>query len=109
MADKTPVKPGIARPPTENGKFTTEMHDKALWDNEPKILRSSFAWIPTIFSVSPDGSDVSIQGYINGLGSRQQYPTLYHLLEQTFKLVMPLLERSVERKFIEDATHNPSR
>jgi hypothetical protein len=109
MANKTPVKPGVTIPPTEDGVFITEMHDKRVWDTESRTLRSSFSWIPTIFAVSPNGSDVSIQGYINGLGTRKQYPTLYLLLEQTFKIVLPLLERTVQHRFNEDAPPNPSR
>lgn len=49
--------------------------------------------IPSVFKVSDDGLDVEIEGYINGLGPREQHPTLYRALEQIFLLALPHLER----------------
>ncbi|KAF4564880.1 hypothetical protein EYR36_002823 [Pleurotus pulmonarius] len=37
---------------------------------------SAYAWIPSVFTVSDDGRDVHIDSYINGLGPREDYPTL---------------------------------
>jgi hypothetical protein len=87
-------------PRTEDGKFKTTLRGTHPSHDDSYNLVSSFAWIPTVFAVSEDGQSVSIDGYINGLGSRTQYPLVYKLLEQTFSVVMPLLERTVAHHFV---------
>jgi hypothetical protein len=99
MADMTPLPPGVAAPKTEDGKFKTRLRGTHISYDDSYELVSAFAWIPTIFAVSNDGRSVKIDGYINGLGSRQQYPLIYDLLEQTFLVVMPLLEKAASHEF----------
>jgi hypothetical protein len=96
MANATPISPTIAQAPTREGKFTTYMKEIDEWQSRSATMASAFAWIPTVFAVSQDGKDVSIDGYINGIGSREQYPVLYKLLEEVFKIVVPMLERTVK-------------
>jgi hypothetical protein len=96
MADVTPISPSITQAPTVNGKFTTHMREMHEHKDKCVTMASAFAWIPTVFAVSEDGKDVFIEGYINGLGPREQYPTLYGLLEDIFKIVMPMLERTMK-------------
>jgi hypothetical protein len=87
-------------PRTEDGKFKTAIHGGHPHIDEAHELASKFAWIPTVFAVSEDGHKVAIDGYINGLGNRAQHPVLFELLEQTFLLVMPLLEKTSSHEFI---------
>jgi hypothetical protein len=94
MADVTPIPPSVTPPPTVNGRFITQMREKHESESEVD-MESVYAWVPAVFSVSEDGSDVSLEGYINGLGTRQQYPVMYKLVETVFKVVMPILERTV--------------
>jgi hypothetical protein len=99
MADMTPLLPNVMEPKTENGKFKTMLRGThPAYDDSHKLV-SAFAWIPAIFAVSDDGRSVEIDGYINGLGSRKQYPLVYDLLEQTFLVVMPLLEKAASHEF----------
>ncbi|KAJ3710148.1 hypothetical protein C8R42DRAFT_691526 [Lentinula raphanica] len=58
-------------------------------------MASAFAWIPSIFKVSPDGTDVQIQSYINGLGTREQYPSLFRVIEKMFLLSLPHFEKTM--------------
>ncbi|KAF9496453.1 hypothetical protein BDN71DRAFT_1446160 [Pleurotus eryngii] len=60
---------------------------------------SAYAWIPSIFTVSDDGKAVQIDSYINGLGPREQYPTLYTLIENVFLCMLPHFERTEELLF----------
>jgi hypothetical protein len=94
MAEKTPLLPTVVAPRTEDGGFKTTLRGTHPEEEDHRELTSAFAWIPAVFAVSDDGLSVSIDGYINGLGSR-----LYTLLEQTFSIVMPLLERTVAHQF----------
>jgi hypothetical protein len=86
-------------PRTEDGQFKTVLHGGHPDSDEAHELASKFAWIPTVFTVSEDGQKVTIDGYINGLGNRAQHPVLFELLEQTFLLVMPLLEKTTSHEF----------
>jgi hypothetical protein len=95
MVDSTPLPDTVIQPPTQDGKFITTMEQKHEYQDEDVTMESAYAWIPSIFTVSEDGNDVSIEGYINGLGTREQYPVLFRVVEQVFKIAMPLLERSV--------------
>jgi hypothetical protein len=104
MADKTPLLPTVVAPRTEDGGFKTTLRGTHPEEEDHRELTSAFAWIPAVFAVSDDGQSVSIDGYINGLGSRSQYPLLYTLLEQTFSVVMPLLERTVAHHFAVEST-----
>jgi hypothetical protein len=99
MADMTPLFPNVTAPKTEGGKFKTRLRGTHPNYDDSYLLVSAFAWIPAIFGVSDDGRSVKIDGYINGLGSRQQYPLVYDLLEQAFLVVMPLLEKTASHKF----------
>jgi rubrerythrin len=86
------------------------MEEKHDYTDHKVILSSAYAWIPTIFTVSEDGQNVFIDGYINGLGRREQYPTLFQLLESTFKVAMPMLEHSAKFVFShESADERPSK
>jgi hypothetical protein len=110
MAGVTPLPSTVEPPPTtEDGKFTTCVMQKHAWRDEEVVVASPFTWIPTLFTVSDDGKDVSIEGYINGLGSREQYPILFGLLEQLFKVVMPMLERTAEFDFVPVDPHLSSK
>jgi hypothetical protein len=95
MAESTPLSDTAVHPPTLDGKFVTHMHEKHESNSDEATMKSAYAWIPSVFTVSKDGRDVSIGGYINGLGTREQYPVLFRVLEQVFKVVMPVLERAV--------------
>jgi hypothetical protein len=95
MAESTPLSDTAVKPPTLDGKFVTHMHEKHEYNSDEATMKSAYAWIPSVFTVSKDGRDVSIDGYINGLGTREQYPVLFRILEQVFKVVMPVLERAV--------------
>jgi hypothetical protein len=101
MADSTPLSPCVIPPRTEHGKFKTTLDG---WNGGSHDLMSSFAWIPAIFAVSDDGRSVHIDGYINGLGSREQHPLLYDILEQTFLVIMPLLEKTMAHHFVVEPT-----
>ncbi|KAF4598316.1 hypothetical protein EYR38_006713 [Pleurotus pulmonarius] len=90
VAGVTPVSPGVSLPPLHDGKFKTTQISQYSTD-----LLSRFAWIPSIFHISPDGLDVHIEGYINGLGPRERYPRLYRLLEKVFLVVFAQLERTI--------------
>lgn len=65
-------------------------------------FQSIFAWIPSIFKVSDDGLDVTIQAYINGLGPRDEYENLYRLIERVFLVALPhfewTLRTAIERR-----------
>ncbi|KAJ3767263.1 hypothetical protein FB446DRAFT_755463 [Lentinula raphanica] len=73
-----------------DGQFLTKISN--LRDQE---MSSAFAWIPSIFKVSPDGTDVEIQSYISGLGTRDQYPSLFRVLEKMFLLALPHFEKTL--------------
>lgn len=92
IANVTPLHPGGPPPPlSEDGLFETAMHLE--WNDTE--YESTFAWIPSIFKVSEDGLDVRIESYINGLGPRKNYETLYRLIERAFLIALPHLERSL--------------
>ncbi|KAJ3848017.1 hypothetical protein EV368DRAFT_68627 [Lentinula lateritia] len=84
--------PSIKLPPTVDGKFYTKLSN--LFDEE---MISSYAWIPSVFKVSPDGTDVHIDGYINGLGTREEHPGLFRVIEKMFLLALPHFEKTVEK------------
>ncbi|KAJ4464528.1 hypothetical protein C8J55DRAFT_529967 [Lentinula edodes] len=89
----TPVSsPSIKLPPTVDGKFYTKLSN--LFVEE---MISSYAWIPSVFKVSPDGTDVHIDGYINGLGTREEHPGLFRVIEKMFLLALPHFEKTVEK------------
>ncbi|KAJ3927801.1 MAG: hypothetical protein NXY57DRAFT_978187 [Lentinula lateritia] len=89
----TPVSsPSIRLPPTIEGKFYTQL--SSLSDTE---MISSYAWIPSVFKVSADGTDVHIDGYINGLGTREEHPGLFRVIEKMFLLALPHFEKTVEK------------
>jgi hypothetical protein len=99
MADVTPLNDGAVPPRTHDGKFVTTMNQKHPYNDEEATLKSAFAWIPTVFQISKDGQHAEIQGYINGLGPRERFPVLYRLIEQTFRIAMPMLEKTVGHTF----------
>jgi hypothetical protein len=99
MADVTPLNDGAVPPRTYDGKFVTTMNQKHPDNDDETTLESAFAWIPTVFQVSEDGQHVEIQDYINGLGPRERFPVLYRLVEQTFRIAMPMLEKTVGHTF----------
>jgi ssDNA-specific exonuclease RecJ len=62
-------------------------------------FESKYSWIPSIFQVSPDGTDVRIESYINGMGPRDRFPVLYRLIEKVFLLALPHFERTLDFDF----------
>jgi hypothetical protein len=88
--------------------FKTSIMGTHPHNDDVHKLASKFAWIPAVFAVSEDGQKVTIDGYINGLGSRAQYPVLFEVLEQTFLVVMPLLEKTASHEF-KPQENTPSR
>ncbi|KAF9066689.1 hypothetical protein BDP27DRAFT_992234 [Rhodocollybia butyracea] len=62
-------------------------------------MSSKYAWIPSVFRISPDGTDAlidSYNSYINGLGTREQYPGLFRVIEKIFLVALPHFERTLE-------------
>lgn len=94
VGDISPVNPGVLLPPLKDGHFVTQQ--SALYNF---TFSSSFSWIPSVFRISDDGTDVRIESYINGLGPRERYPHLYRVVEKVFLAVLPQLERTIEWKF----------
>ncbi|THU93244.1 hypothetical protein K435DRAFT_197423 [Dendrothele bispora CBS 962.96] len=103
LPNLTPFSPKDSTPKM----FQTQMVGTTEYD-DPIILRSRYAWIPTIFSVNSSGTDVRIQSYINGLGPREQYPDLYRLLEEVFLIVLPQLEKTVDESNKFELSETPS-
>lgn len=46
--------------------------------------------------------DVHIQSYINGLGTREEYPDLYRVIEKVFLLVLPHFERTLVFEYVHE-------
>ena len=82
-----------------DGKFKTEKQEHIGDDWESQMFESVYSWIPTVFRVADDGMDVHIQDYINGLGPRDQFPTLYRLIEKLFLLALPHFEKTLAHRF----------
>ncbi|KAF5384697.1 hypothetical protein D9757_006244 [Collybiopsis confluens] len=92
VAGVTPtISEDVRLPPTSDGKFHTGIGN--LYSYE---LSSRFAWIPSVFKISPDGTDVHIDSYINGLGTREEFPSLFRVLEKMFLLALPHFEKTKE-------------
>jgi hypothetical protein len=95
MADVTPLPESVTPAYTTNGKFMTSMEEKRDSDDQCVIFESDYAWIPSVIQISPEGNHAVIDSYINGLGTREQFPTLFRLIEQVFELAIPLLEKTI--------------
>ncbi len=80
------------------GRFITSIITQNEYDGGVDHS-STYAWIPSIFTISDDGKAVQIDSYINGLGPREQYPSLYTLIENLFLCLLPHFERTAERLF----------
>ncbi|KAE9388782.1 hypothetical protein BT96DRAFT_1025294 [Gymnopus androsaceus JB14] len=96
VAGLTPTSsPDIKLPPTvgDDGTFQTELFNNL----DTQIFSSAYAWIPSVFKVSPDGTDVHIDSYINGLGDREEFPGLFRVLEKMFLLSLPHFEKTMEQ------------
>ncbi|KAL4268889.1 DUF4246 domain-containing protein [Pleurotus pulmonarius] len=104
VGDISPVNPGVRIPPLTNGRFVTRQSASYEF-----TFISRFAWIPSIFHISDDGTDVHIESYINGLGPRERYPHLYRVIEKVFMVVLPQLERTIEWKFEYEETASEKR
>ncbi|KAF5392719.1 hypothetical protein D9757_000817 [Collybiopsis confluens] len=92
VAGVTPtISEDVRPPPTSDGKFHTGINNRFTHK-----LSSRFAWIPSVFKMSPDGTDVRINSYINGLGTREEFPSLFRVLEKMFLLSLPHFERTEE-------------
>ncbi|KAF7430750.1 hypothetical protein PC9H_006461 [Pleurotus ostreatus] len=104
VGDISPVNPGVPLPPLKDGHFVTQQ--SALYNF---TFSSRFSWIPSIFRISDDGTDVRIESYINGLGPRERYPHLYRVIEKVFLAVLPQLERTIEWKFEYEETASEKR
>jgi hypothetical protein len=107
-ANVSPLRAGTKSPQTEDGCFVTTMMEQHYQYERDVMLESAFAWLPTVFEVSDNGQQVTIQDYINGLGPREHFPLLYKLVEQVFRIVMPMLEKTVKHDF-EPSFKNDSR
>jgi hypothetical protein len=94
MVGSTQIPNVVKLPHTVNGKFSTRMRELGSPYGRDVAFASAYAWIPSVFSISEDGQDVSLEGYINGLGAREQYPALFRLIEEVFKIALPMLEHS---------------
>ncbi|KAF9064500.1 hypothetical protein BDP27DRAFT_1333470 [Rhodocollybia butyracea] len=94
----------IKLPPVgTDGKFHTKISN--LHTQE---MTSLFAWIPSVFKLSPDGTDVHIDSYINGLGMRKEYPGLFRVIEKMFLLVLPHFEKTMKASANYTPRHSPS-
>ncbi|KAF9062787.1 hypothetical protein BDP27DRAFT_1427550 [Rhodocollybia butyracea] len=60
-------------------------------------MMSLYASIPSVFRISPDGMDAHIDSYINGLGTREQYPGLFRVIEKMFLLALPHFENTLKQ------------
>jgi hypothetical protein len=107
MADVTPLNDGAVPPRTHDSKFVTLMNQQHSNNNVEANLESAFAWIPTVFKISEDGQRVEMQDYINGLGPREHFPVLYQLIEQVFRIAIPLLKKTLAHTF-QRVEENPS-
>ncbi|KAJ7577465.1 hypothetical protein C8J56DRAFT_970875, partial [Mycena floridula] len=75
--------------------FNTTMDNRGI-----KVeLSSRFSWVPSTISVSADQRDARIESYINGLGSRDRYPLLYRLIELTFLMALPHLQKTLQSDY----------
>eukprot|EP01102_Stenamoeba_stenopodia_P010701 TRINITY_DN3252_c0_g1_i6.p1 TRINITY_DN3252_c0_g1~~TRINITY_DN3252_c0_g1_i6.p1 ORF type:complete len:522 (-),score=151.80 TRINITY_DN3252_c0_g1_i6:364-1842(-) len=59
------------------------------------IEKSKYQWLPAIYSVGSDGK-VDIESYINNL-DQEKYPEIYEDFEDVFELVLPMIERCIDR------------
>lgn len=99
----TPTFPDTKLPPIIDGKFRTELSNLRT-----EKMASSYAWIPSVFKVSPDGTDVHIDSYINGLGNREEFPRLFRVLEKMFLLALPHFEKTMEHSEQYESQDSPS-
>ncbi|KAL4258731.1 hypothetical protein AB1N83_009773 [Pleurotus pulmonarius] len=98
IAEKTPIHPSATVPLLHNGRFKTSVLSRSE-DYSSVHHSSAYAWIPSVFTVSDDGRDVHIDSYINGLGPREDYPTLYAIIENVFLCLLPHFERMRSASF----------
>ncbi|KAE9395196.1 hypothetical protein BT96DRAFT_159744 [Gymnopus androsaceus JB14] len=110
IAGITPTSsPDTKLPPTNaDGKFKTELHELSGIELEYIDMVSSYAWIPSIFKVSPDGTDVEIDSYINGLGKREEFPSLFRMIEKMFLLALPHFEKTMKQSARYQPVKSPS-
>ncbi|KAG5220756.1 4-coumarate CoA ligase [Salix suchowensis] len=92
VGDISHVNPGVLLP---EGRAICDMPERPL----RLPFSSRFPWIPSVFRITDDGTDVRIESYINGLASRERYPHLYWVVEKVFLALLPQLERAIEWKF----------
>ncbi|KAF9066716.1 hypothetical protein BDP27DRAFT_1423620 [Rhodocollybia butyracea] len=97
IAGTTPVSSlDVKLPPVESdNKFETYLYYTNFHSSYPENMISSYAWIPSVFSILPDGKDAHLDSYINGLGTREQYPGLFRVIEKMFLLSLPHFERTL--------------
>ncbi|KAF9066699.1 hypothetical protein BDP27DRAFT_1330170 [Rhodocollybia butyracea] len=105
IAGTTPVSSlNVKLPPTrEDNKFHTK-----LFTQYPQDMISSYAWIPSVFQISSDGTDVHIDSYIAGLGTREQYPSLFRVIEKMFLLALPHFEKTLKTSAEYATEYSPS-
>lgn len=99
----TELRAGVEDTSSHDGQFASAMTIEAD-DGESIEFISKYAWIPSTFRVSDDGKDARIESYINGLGSRENFPLLYRLIELVFVLALPHLEKTLAYQY----EHKPS-
>lgn len=101
--------PDITLPPLNTaGKFQTELYEISGSDLDCISMTSSYAWIPSLFKISPDGTDVRIDSYINGLGNREEYPRLFRVIEKIFLLALPHFEKTMKQSVVYTPSISPS-
>ncbi|KAF9060538.1 hypothetical protein BDP27DRAFT_1370453 [Rhodocollybia butyracea] len=97
IAGTTPVSSSDVKLPSvgTDNKFDTWLYAH-ISSTYPENMVSSYAWIPSIFSISPDRKYCHNDSYINGLGTREQYPGLFTVIEKLFLLALPHFERTLK-------------
>jgi hypothetical protein len=82
-----------------DGRFRTEKREYIAYESVSQTFESVYSWLPTVFRVSEDGMNVRIQDYISGLGPRDDFPTLYRLIENLLLLALPHFEETLAHRF----------
>ncbi|KAE9387418.1 hypothetical protein BT96DRAFT_1025897 [Gymnopus androsaceus JB14] len=108
VARVTPTSsPDVKLPPIVEGVFYTKLGTipDDIWNIEGTT--SSYAWIPSVYKVSPDETDACIDSYINGLSNREEFPGLFRPLKM-FLLSLPYFERTMEQSARYKPVRSPS-
>ncbi|KAL7411595.1 hypothetical protein BDY24DRAFT_395433 [Mrakia frigida] len=87
-------------PKGEGFDTTVTLQHSHPYGDEPEPVEhsSKFAWLPSIFRVSPSGDSTRIISYINNLGPRSSHPSLYKAIEHLFTIALPMIQQSLDEK-----------